>query len=104
MKANYSVFGLAVVLVQAMAWATVQDTRAEPSPRGLAMSCFSCHGPAGKSPDAIPGINGKSAAYIDASMKAFRNGTRKSTVMQRIAKGYSDSEIRALAGYLAGLK
>jgi cytochrome c553 len=30
-------------------------------------------------------------------MKAFRSGQRPATVMDRIAKGFSDDEIRAIA-------
>ena len=78
--------------------------QAEPSPRNLALSCFSCHGPAGKSPDSIPAINGKSRAFIANQMTAFRDGKRQSTVMARIAKGYSDAEIAALASYISKLK
>lgn len=77
---------------------------AEPSGRMLALSCFSCHGPAGKSPDSIPGIHGKSAQFIAREMQAFRTGARPSTVMGRISKGYTDAQIKALATYLATLK
>jgi len=34
-------------------------------------------------------------------MEGFRSGQRPSTVMGRIAKGFSDEEIRAIAGWLA---
>ncbi|MBV8336197.1 MAG: hypothetical protein JO358_12310, partial [Alphaproteobacteria bacterium] len=34
---------------------------------------------------------------IVAAMQAFRSGERSSTVMGRIAKGFSDDEIRAIA-------
>jgi sulfide dehydrogenase cytochrome subunit len=34
-------------------------------------------------------------------MLAFRSGKRSGTVMNRIAKGYSDEDIELLAGYLA---
>lgn len=90
-----------VAVAGAIATAGAGPAGAEPSGRTLALSCFSCHGPAGRSPDAIPGINGKSAAFIDSSMKAFRDGTRTATIMQRIARGYSDAEIAAMAKYIA---
>ncbi len=77
---------------------------AEPSGRTLALSCFSCHGPAGRSPDSIPGIHGKSEDFIAREMLAFRSGARRATVMGRIARGYTEQEIRALAKYLATLK
>jgi cytochrome subunit of sulfide dehydrogenase len=34
-------------------------------------------------------------------MQAFRNGERASTVMSRIAKGFSEDEIQAIAAWLA---
>ena len=103
MKLGYGPAAAGLVAAAMVAVAPV-GAQAETSGRNLALSCFSCHGPAGKSPDTIPAINGKNAAFITKEMIGFRDGKRKSTVMQRIAKGYSDDEIRALAGYLAGLK
>lgn len=35
-------------------------------------------------------------------MLAFKAGTRAATVMDRIAKGFSDEEIRAIAQWLGG--
>ncbi|MDE0704919.1 MAG: c-type cytochrome [Rhodospirillaceae bacterium] len=96
-----AVAGLAAAALIALAPASAA---AESSGRNLALSCFSCHGPAGKSPDTIPGIAGKSAAFIAQEMIAFRDGKRKSSVMMRIGKGYTDAEIKALAGYISGLK
>jgi len=77
---------------------------AEPSGRTLALSCFSCHGPTGRSPDSIPSIHGKSEDFIAREMLAFQTGARRATVMGRIAKGYTKEEIRALANYIATLK
>jgi sulfide dehydrogenase cytochrome subunit len=36
-----------------------------------------------------------------AVMKAFRNGRRPATVMDRIAKGFSDDEIAVIAAWYA---
>jgi cytochrome c553 len=67
----------------------------------LANTCFSCHGPDGKSAGAMPWIAGKSADYIAKVMIDFKTGAVESTVMQRIAKGFSDDEIKALAQYFS---
>ena len=67
----------------------------------LANTCFSCHGPAGKSAGAMPSLKGKSGKIIIASMEAYRSGALKATVMNRIAKGYTSEEIKALAGYFS---
>ncbi len=71
------------------------------NPRGevLALSCSTCHGTDGKSVGIIPSINGRSAAYLEAALKAFKSGSRYSTVMSRHARGYSDDELRLIAEY-----
>lgn len=65
----------------------------------LSNSCAGCHGTDGRSPGAIPSINGKSAQFIATALKEFRDGARPSTVMGRHAKGYSDAEIKKIAEY-----
>lgn len=67
----------------------------------LSFSCAACHGTDGKSPGAIPSIAGKSAEFIETSLKDFRSGKRASTVMGRHAKGYSDEEIKHIANFFA---
>ena len=69
----------------------------------LSLSCTSCHGTYGISPGTIPTIYGKSREYIIKTMNEFRNGERDSTVMKRIAKGYSDREIYLIANYFSSL-
>ena len=66
----------------------------------LALSCASCHGTNGASPGSIPRIQGRSAEYIEKAMLQFKAGERSATVMNRIAKGYTDKEIKLLSAYL----
>lgn len=68
----------------------------------LANTCFSCHGTDGRSAGAMPTIAGKSEAFIVEKLTAFKAGSLESTVMGRIAKGFSDAEIAALAKFFAG--
>jgi sulfide dehydrogenase cytochrome subunit len=70
----------------------------------LANTCFSCHGTEGASIGAMPSIKGKPADFIQAQLTAFRNGKKKGTVMNRIAKGFNNDEIKALSRYFAGKK
>ena len=49
----------------------------------------------------MPPLRGQNPADIVAAMQAFRSGERPSTVMGRIAKGFSDDEIRAIAAWVA---
>jgi cytochrome subunit of sulfide dehydrogenase len=76
--------------------------RAE-SPVG-ASSCSGCHAlnPALSTP--IPRLVGRSAAELGAAMQAFKSGQRPSTVMGRIAKGFTDPEIEAIAQWYAAPK
>ncbi|MBL4613402.1 MAG: c-type cytochrome [Magnetovibrio sp.] len=69
----------------------------------LANTCNGCHGPDGVSQGpAAPTIAGMNKFYLTESLKAYRDGkNRPSTIMARIAKGYSDSEIEKIAGYFS---
>jgi sulfide dehydrogenase cytochrome subunit len=72
---------------------------AEPPPG--ASSCSGCHPASLKVETPVPPIRGGDAAEITAAMEAFRSGERPSTVMGRIAKGFSNDEIQAIAAWLA---
>lgn len=70
----------------------------------LANPCAGCHGTDGASPGPIPPIKGMSSADMVKAMKAFRSGERTGTVMNRIAKGYTDDEIELMAKHFAAAK
>lgn len=95
--------GLAASLLLAGLCAPGVSPAADERGMMLALSCTACHGTAGASPGAIPSIRGKSADYLAERLRAFRDGGRAATVMDRLAKGYSDEEIDALARYFASL-
>ncbi len=69
----------------------------------LSNTCAGCHGPNGISDGEIPSIAGLSKELISISMHDFASGKLPSTVMQRIAKGYSDADIKALSEYFSKL-
>jgi cytochrome c553 len=50
---------------------------------------------------AVPRLAGRNAAEIVAQMQAFRSGQRQSTIMDRIAKGFTDAEVQAIAAWFA---
>ena len=68
----------------------------------LTYTCFSCHGTDGKSVGDMPTIAGKSQDFITQKLKAFKSGEIEATVMNRIAKGFTDDEIAALAKFFSG--
>ena len=88
---------LGLLVAPALLWA------ADASPAMLADACAPCHGTDGMSPGAIPALSGKSADYIVQRMLEFKAGAREGTVMNRIAKGYTDAEIAAVAQHFAVL-
>jgi sulfide dehydrogenase cytochrome subunit len=71
-----------------------------------AMVCSGCHG---QSDNQMPDLSRYSAAQIEAMMLAFRSDARSDersderpvTLMNRLAKGYSEIEIRAISKALA---
>jgi len=68
----------------------------------LAGSCVGCHGINGNSAGpATPSIAGVSAQFMIDMMDGFKKGEEPSSIMGRIAKGYSDDEIKAMADYFA---
>lgn len=70
----------------------------------IAGTCVGCHGAGGTSRGpASPTIAGMAEQTFVDAMKGFQDGSRPATVMDRIAKGYTEEEIKALAGYFGKL-
>ena len=78
---------------------------ATPSATMLSYSCVGCHGPNGNSVGpASPTIAGMSTEYFMEAMEEYKSGVRPSTIMGRIAKGYSEEEFQLMAGYFSKQK
>jgi sulfide dehydrogenase cytochrome subunit len=68
----------------------------------LANTCSGCHGNTGVSTGpGIPSIRGLSKDYFVEIMMAYKEDKAYSTIMGRIAKGYSEKEIEAMADVYA---
>lgn len=68
----------------------------------LANTCAGCHGTQGASVGpASPSIAGMEKENFIETMEGFQEGKIYSTIMGRIAKGYTEDEIKAMAGYFA---
>lgn len=65
----------------------------------LAEACFGCH--ASEGGDAIPAIAGRDEDTLASLLLAYRADSRQGTIMNRLAKGYTEDELRALAAYFA---
>ncbi|MBI3453003.1 MAG: cytochrome C [Rhodospirillales bacterium] len=96
---NLTVFiGAAII---AVSFAAPASHAQNANPQLLSISCAGCHGPEGRSPATIPPLYGRSAASIAEALRAFRADQRPATVMNRIAKGYTDAEIDGVAREIA---
>lgn len=77
----------------------------DPSARALAATCFTCHGTEGNSVGGVPpGLAGRPSAELFQTMKDFQAGKRPATIMHQHARGYTDAQLQAIAGYFAAVK
>ena len=71
-------------------------------------ACAGCHSPTGAGiPSQYPRVSGQFSEYMEAQLKAFREDQRKNSPanqMQDIAKKLTDTEIKAVADYMAGVR
>jgi cytochrome c553 len=96
---------LRVVVTIALGSASVAAGAADQwSGRDIAANCANCHGTDGRSRGAMPSLAGRDKAEIVRYVSEFRDGKRPSTVMQQLAKGYTDAQIEAAAAYIAAQK
>jgi len=74
--------------------------------RTLAANCAQCHGTNGRAApgSALPSIAGMPRDYLLTQLHAFKAGTRASTIMQQLARGYSDTQLEQLATFFAAQK
>lgn len=78
---------------------------APPSPAMLSHACAGCHGTNGGSAGlTMPSLASQSKTAIVDAMKKFKSGERPSTVMGRLAKGYTDAEFEAMAEFFSKQK
>ena len=87
------------LILAAMTWASVSAR--DLSGEGLADACTSCHGLGGRSQGYIPSIAGVEKTTLLRQLKAFRSQSAQATIMNRIARAYTDSELEALADYFS---
>jgi cytochrome subunit of sulfide dehydrogenase len=93
------VFAFAAATLAAM---TASAWSADPPPG--AASCSGCHPATQGVASPVLRLNGRDAAQIVTAMTEFRTGKRPTTIMDRIAKGFTDDETKAIAAWLAAQK
>ena len=105
MKLNIAIaaFGIAGLVGAAHAQGPAPDPNLA---RNLAATCANCHGTNGKAVagSGMGSLAGENKANMLQKLTDFRNGDRPSTIMQQIAKGYSEAQLTLIADYFAAQK
>jgi cytochrome subunit of sulfide dehydrogenase len=93
-----------VTLTAALAFVvSLAAAQAADAPPGAA-GCSGCHAANPRVETPVPPLAGRPAADIAKETIAFKSGERKGTIMDRIAKGFSDEEIQAIAAWYESQK
>jgi len=96
-----ALFGILALL----ALSPMTTLAAGPTAAALAFTCAGCHGTDGSSVGpSSPSIAGMDPEVFIDAMQAYKFDERNSTIMNRIAKGYSDEQIKGMAWYFAKQK
>jgi sulfide dehydrogenase cytochrome subunit len=95
--------GMALSLVLSVA--PYSPLRAETATApAIALSCAGCHGPQGTGEGSVPRIAGYDRQAFVQTWSAFRANERPATIMNRIARGFTDAEVAQLADYFASVR
>ena len=72
--------------------------------RNWASACANCHGTQGHAEPGMAQLAGLPQDVIVQKLQDYKAGRIPATVMQQLAKGYSDAQIQAIAAYFAAQK
>jgi cytochrome subunit of sulfide dehydrogenase len=89
-----------IVLLALVPTAVASSLEAPPG----AAACSGCHPARTTVGTPVPRLIGRDPSSVVAAMQEFRSGKRPATVMDRIAKGFSDDEIAAIAAWYGAQK
>jgi cytochrome c553 len=92
-------FLLMAALAAPLALANTPPRPPKPAQLGL---CVACHGENGQSrTPGTPHIGGQDRLYLELSLRAYREGTRRSNPMNGIANALQPRDIQQLAAWYA---
>lgn len=74
--------------------------RADVDARAIALNCVICHHDGAENANDIPSLEGLTETQLRQSLLDFKYDKTPSTLMSRIAKGYSDDELAAVAAFI----
>jgi cytochrome c553 len=99
-RAAPALAAVALAAVLAAPAAQAQDVLA----RNLAATCANCHGTNGNARGDMKPLAGMPADKMLAMLADFRNGNQPATIMHQIVKGYTEEQLKLVAGFYAAQK
>ncbi len=69
--------------------------------RDLAATCANCHGTNGHARGDMKPLAGMPAEKLLALVADYKNGNQPASIMHQISKGYTDDQMKLVAGYFA---
>jgi sulfide dehydrogenase cytochrome subunit len=100
MKISHALAAATLLALSGLAQAQVDPLHV----RSWAASCAACHGTDGRAQPGMESLAGANKDDMVKKMLDFKAGSRPATIMHQLAKGYSDEQIVAIAGYFAAQK
>jgi sulfide dehydrogenase cytochrome subunit len=95
---------LVAIALLAVASGLIPGAASAQSGQAMGQTCFVCHGPGGRSDGTVAPIAGLPKEHVARQMADFKADRRPGTIMNRIAKGYTDEQTAQIVEYLATLK
>ncbi|MFN5512394.1 MAG: c-type cytochrome [Burkholderiales bacterium] len=93
--------GAAALSLHAPAFAQAADPNLA---RNLAATCANCHGTDGQARGEAAPLAGMPEQRLLNTLNLYRNGTLPATIMHQITKGYTEDQLKLIAGYFAAQK
>lgn len=72
--------------------------------RNLAATCANCHGTDGQARGESAPLAGMPEQRLLNTLSLYRDGTLPATIMHQIVKGYTEDQLKLIAGYFAAQK
>ena len=69
--------------------------------RSVAATCANCHGTGGVSRGENETLAGKPKDELVRKVQDFKQGRKPGTIMPQLAKGFTDEQLAAIAGYFS---
>ncbi len=100
--ASLAAIGLGLMLTAGTSQAASETEKMELSHAAIiGATCMGCHGFRGMGSGEIPRLAGVAKEVTAGKLLEYKSGALEGTVMNRIAKGYTDDEIQAVAEFFA---